>query len=233
MSKQERYVVIVAGGKGTRMGSDVPKQFLPICGIPILMHTIRRFLEYDKSLHVLLVLPSSQCKQWAKLCEKHEFREEIVVIEGGESRLQSVENGLRHVPDGVLVGIHDGVRPLVSRNTIERCYQGAERNGSAIPVVSLTDSIREEGETGTYAVDRSRYHLVQTPQVFRSADLKSSYSHLSTMTEEELGRLTDDASVYEKAGGVIYLVDGNRENIKITTPIDLLIAEVLMKKGRS
>ena len=127
----ERYAVIVAGGKGARMGTALPKQFLPIGGEPILMRTIRRFLRYDDRMHIMLVLPREQRKIWAELCERYGFREGVTVIDGGESRLQSVENGLSGVPDGVIVGIHDGVRPFVSSETLARCYAEAEERGSA------------------------------------------------------------------------------------------------------
>lgn len=226
----ERYAVIVAGGKGARMGTALPKQFLPIGGEPILMRTIRRFLRYDDRMHIMLVLPREQRKIWAELCERHGFREGVTVIDGGESRLQSVENGLSGVPDGVIVGIHDGVRPFVSSETLARCYAEAEERGSAVPVIPPVDSLREEDGTGSHAVDRSRYHLVQTPQVFRSSELKRAYAKVLALPESERRQFTDDASVYEKAGGKVNLVEGNVENIKITTPIDLSVAEVLVKK---
>ncbi|MBQ6966137.1 MAG: 2-C-methyl-D-erythritol 4-phosphate cytidylyltransferase [Bacteroidaceae bacterium] len=217
-------VIIVAGGKGLRMGGDIPKQFLPIGGKPILMHTIERFLRYDTEMQVVLVLPQGQQEHWRGLCERYEFRLPHTVANGGETRFHSVKNGLALVADGVgLIGVHDGVRPFVSLGTIGACYGGAMRCGAVVPVIDVVETVRhmvspEVSET----VPRAEYKLVQTPQVFSAALLREAYRQPYT------DFFTDDASVVERLGHRVSLVSGNRENIKITTPFDLTIAEALM-----
>lgn len=221
--QKSKIAIIVAGGKGERMQADIPKQFIEIQGKPILMHTLQAFWGYDASIQLILVLPSVQIEFWKTLCNKHGFDLPHQIIEGGQTRFHSVKNGLKAAKKNGLVAVHDGVRPLVSMETIARCFDAAEKLGTAIPVVDLIDSIRKITESGSQSVDRSAYKLVQTPQVFDSELLKKAY-------EEDFSPLfTDDASVVEAMGTKIELVEGNRENIKITTVFDLKIAEAVLK----
>ena len=223
---QAKIVLIVAGGKGERMQADIPKQFLEIHGKPILMHTLDVFQRYDASLKLIVVLPSVQIEFWNELCKKHSFTLPHQIVVGGQTRFQSVRNGLEAVKVPALVAVHDGVRPLVSVETIARCFDKAKKHGAAIPVIDLVDSIRQVTENGSQSVDRTAYKLVQTPQVFDGELLKKAY-------EQEFSPLfTDDASVVEAMGTKIQLVEGNRENIKITNEFDLQIAETLVGTGR-
>ncbi len=209
-------VIIVAGGKGLRMGGDIPKQFLPIHGKPILMHTIERFLEFDSSMQIVLVLPKDQQDYWAELCKQYAFAPVLTIADGGTARFHSVKNGLSKVhADVELVGVHDGVRPFVSVEVIQRCYDEARRSGAAIPVIDVFETIRHLTPTGSETVPRSEYKLVQTPQVFQTSLLRQAYE------QEFTEFFTDDASVVEALGHQVALVPGNRENIKITTPADL------------
>lgn len=221
-----RIVIIVAGGSGTRMGAGIPKQFLPLLGKPILIHTIQIFLTLPSITEIILVLPASQIPVWFDLCKKHHFDIKHTIVEGGETRFQSVTNSLRKVSDSeALVAIHDGVRPLVSIEVIERCFQETEKYGNAIPAIKPLETVRFCEESGTTPVDREKVLLIQTPQVFKSSIIKKCYQ---TPWQPSF---TDDASVVEHAGNQIHIVEGNRENIKITTPQDLLFAEILLKKN--
>ncbi|MEI8084627.1 MAG: 2-C-methyl-D-erythritol 4-phosphate cytidylyltransferase [Paludibacter sp.] len=220
--KNPKMTIIVAGGKGERMQTDIPKQFIEIQGKPILMHTIEAFTRFDVTMQIILVLPLSQIDFWKELCIKHDFKVIHQIVVGGKTRFESVRNGLTAVKSPVCVAVHDGVRPLVSTETIARCFDVAEQFGNAIPVVDLVDSIRQTTKNGSISVDRKAYKLVQTPQVFDADLLKNAY-------EQDFSEFfTDDASVVENLGTMINLVDGNRENIKITTSFDLLLAEVLI-----
>lgn len=227
--KRMRYVIIVAGGKGLRMGADIPKQFLPVGGLPVLMRTILAFREFDPGMKVILVLPRHQQEYWKGLCAEYSFREPFAVADGGETRFHSVKNGLALIPDDAegVVGVHDGVRPFPSQETISRVYDEAERTGAAVPVVPVVDTLRHieggditEGESKT--VSRNEYRIVQTPQTFSIRILKDAYR------QEYSDFFTDDASVVEHAGHAVSLVEGNRENIKITTPFDLAVAEAMI-----
>ena len=215
------YVIIVAGGKGLRMGSDIPKQFLPIGGKPVLMRTIERFREYAEALTIILVLPKAQQEYWKTLCQKHDFTVEYLLADGGETRFHSVLHGLALIPDNVegIVGVHDGVRPFPSLDVIRDCYETAREKKAVIPVVPIVETLRHVTQ-GTKP--RSDYRLVQTPQVFDIQLLKAAYQQTYS------DAFTDDASVVEAYGHTVALVDGNRENIKITTPYDLKIAETLV-----
>jgi len=216
-----KIAIIVAGGKGLRMQADIPKQFIAIKGKPILMHTLEVFHRYDPSIQLLLVLPTVQIDYWKELCVKYFFNLPHQIITGGETRFNSVKNGLDAIKSHSLVAVHDGVRPFVSIPTIKRCFDTAEEFGSAIPVVNMEESIRQISGDESQSVDRTSFKLVQTPQVFDSIILKKAYEqNFSTV-------FTDDASVVEAAGSKIYLVEGNRENIKITTGFDLELAEIL------
>lgn len=220
-----RYAILVAGGKGLRMGGDIPKQFLPIGGKPVLMRTIEVFREAYPDINVILVLPTSQQEYWRHLCKEYAFRVPMQIADGGETRFHSVSNGLKLVPDEVegVVGVHDGVRPFVSIETIRRCYDEAVGHGAVVPVVSVVETVRQLREDGTsFTVPRDDYKLVQTPQTFRISLLKAAYQ------QPFVPSFTDDASVVEALGKPVYLVEGNRENIKITTPADIRFVNGLL-----
>lgn len=220
----EKYVIIVAGGKGLRMGGDIPKQFLEIKGKPILMRTMEQFYEYDRDIHIILVLPESQVGYWEELCKQYHFSLSYQLVHGGETRFHSVSNGLLVISDEeALVAVHDGVRPFVSIKTIADTFVEAEKSGTAVPVIDCVDSVREvKNSTGeSFAKDRTLLKQVQTPQTFRLSILRKAYSLPYSPF------FTDDASVVEAVGEKIVLTSGNRENIKITTSFDLKIAEVL------
>ena len=214
----------MAGGKGLRMGSDIPKQFLPIGGKPVLMRTIERFHAYSKDLQIILVLPEAQQDYWKELCKEYHFEVKYLLANGGQTRFHSVQNGLALVPDDAqgVVGVHDGVRPFPSIEVIRRCYETARTAKAVIPVIPVVETVRHlEGE-GSVTVPRGDYRLVQTPQTFDIQLLKAANR------QPYNDGFTDDASVVESYGHAITLVEGNRENIKITTPYDLKIAEVLI-----
>jgi len=215
------WAIIVAGGSGLRMQKDVPKQFLELCGSPILMHSIKAFTDAIENIRIVVVLPPSQIEYWQKLCCQYSFTLSHEIAEGGDTRFHSVKNGLSLLPEEGLVAIHDGVRPLVSRQTITGCFSEAANYGNAVPVVPVIDSVREICGSTSQMLDRSVLRLIQTPQVFDITLLKKAYK------QEYVPTFTDDASVFEKAGHVIRLVEGNVENIKITTPNDLVVAEAL------
>jgi 2-C-methyl-D-erythritol 4-phosphate cytidylyltransferase len=218
----KRYTIIVAGGQGKRMNAAIPKQFLLLAGKPVLMHTLEVFSSYNNEMEIILVLPENQMEVWFSLCREHSFDVAHSVVAGGSERFYSVKNALNAVETPSLVAVHDGVRPLVSRETIDRCFAMAEKQQTAVPVVDLVDSIREISDSESRAVDRNRYKLVQTPQVFSGELLKRAYEAPFSPT------FTDDASVVESLGKKISLVEGNRENIKLTTEMDLKIAECLI-----
>ena len=218
------YVIIVAGGKGLRMGSDIPKQFLPIGGKPVLMRTLERFREYSPTLKIILVLPKAQQDYWKQLCEEYHFNVEYQLADGGETRFHSVQHGLALIPDETegVVGVHDGVRPFPSIEVIRNCYETAREKKAVIPVIPVVETVRQlEGAT-SFTVPRDDYRLVQTPQCFDIQLLKAANR------QPYNDGFTDDASVVEAYGFDITLVEGNRENIKITTPYDLKIAEALI-----
>ena len=225
------YVIIVAGGKGLRMGSDIPKQFLPIGGKPVLMRTLERFREYSPTLQIILVLPKAQQNYWEKLCQKHNFTVVYQMADGGETRFHSVQHGLALIPEDAegVVGVHDGVRPFPSVEVIRNCYETARTAKAVIPVIPVVETVRRITQkepsllfnSASITVPRNEYRLVQTPQCFDIQLLKAANR------QPYNDGFTDDASVVEAFGHAITLVEGNRENIKITTPYDLKIAEVL------
>ena len=217
-----RSCIIVAGGNGSRMGTDLPKQFLPVRGNPVLMHTIRNFYDFDPLIQLIVVLPADEIVHWKELCHQHHFNLPHLLTAGGDTRYQSVKNGLSMADDSDLIAIHDGVRPLVSHETLKRCFKCAEIMGTAIPVLPANESVREGTMNTSVPVDRSRYFLVQTPQVFKASLIQESYK------QPWIPEFTDDASVVEQAGIAVHLVMGNRENIKITFPEDLRIAEIFL-----
>jgi len=218
------YIIIVAGGKGLRMGSDIPKQFLPIGGKPVLMRTLERFREYAEDLQIILVLPKAQQDYWHELCQKYDFKIKYWLADGGETRFHSVQNGLAKIPDDAegVVGVHDGVRPFPSIDVIRNCYETARTAKAVIPVIPVVETVRHLQGNSSETVPRSDYRLVQTPQTFDIQLLKAANK------QPYNDGFTDDASVVEAFGFNITLVDGNRENIKITTPYDMKIAEVLI-----
>lgn len=216
------YIIIVAGGKGLRMGSDIPKQFLPIGGKPVLMRTIERFHHFSEALRIILVLPKTQQAYWHELCEQYQFDVPYMLADGGETRFHSVQHGLALIPDDAqgVVGVHDGVRPFPAIDVIRRCYDTARTAKAVIPVTPVVETLRHITE-GTKP--RGDYRLVQTPQTFDIQLLKAA--NRQPFSES----FTDDASVVESYGHAITMVEGNRENIKITTPFDLAIAETLCR----
>lgn len=217
-------VIIVAGGKGLRMGSELPKQFLNVGGKPVLMRTIEAFYNFDKSIRIIVALSASYREHWSKLCKGYGFSVYHEVVEGGETRFHSVKNGLELVGEG-WVAVHDAVRPFTSISLLKTCFDAAKQYKAVIPVIDVTDSLREiVGENDSKIVDRSKYRMVQTPQVFESALLIKAYE--TDFSES----FTDDASVVEIYGHAIHLVEGERANIKITTPFDLDLGEVILGK---
>lgn len=218
------YIIIVAGGKGLRMGSDIPKQFLPIGGKPVLMRTLERFREYAEDLQIILVLPKAQQDYWHELCQKYDFKIKYWLADGGETRFHSVQNGLAKIPDDAegVVGVHDGVRPFPSIDVIRNCYETARTAKAVILVIPVVETVRHLQGNTSETVPRNDYRLVQTPQTFDIQLLKAANK------QPYNDGFTDDASVVEAFGFNTTLVEGNRENIKITTPYDLKIAEVLI-----
>lgn len=225
----KRYAIIVAGGKGMRMGGEVPKQFLLIGGKPVLMHTLQAFHDFDPQMQLIVVLPPSQITYWNALCQKHVCNIPHQVTTGGDTRFHSVKNGLALIPNeaNAVVGVHDGVRPFVAQEVLLRCYTLAETKGAVIPVIPVVETIRKITDASvvhSVTVPRSEYRLVQTPQVFEVTLLKRAYQQSYT------DNFTDDASVVEAMGNQVYLTEGNRENIKLTTPFDLNIAAQLVNE---
>ena len=215
----KRYAIIVAGGKGLRMSDDIPKQFILLKNRPILMHTIDVFFHFDNSIKIILVLPKEHILLWQELCKNHNFSIDCAIVEGGSERFFSVKNGLNLVEQNSIVAIHDGVRPFVSQKTLENCFSTAEKLGNAVPVVPLNESVRWVENGANRTINRANLRIVQTPQIFRSDILQAAYQQ--PFNEN----FTDDASVVEHFGEKINLVEGNSENIKITTKSDLIIAE--------
>lgn len=214
----EKFVILVAGGKGERMDSSLPKQFIKVAGKEIIFHSIDVFSDLVPFSNIIVVLPKNQQDYWKNITTKSVYSKLKIAI-GGNNRFESVKSGLENVPNNALVAIHDSVRPLVSQETIINAFQLAEDRGSAIPVINCSDSLRKLNNNTSVSVDRSNYKLVQTPQCFQSTRLKKAY------IQKYKAEFTDDASVYESIGEEIYLCDGNQENIKITYPHDLKIAE--------
>lgn len=237
----KKYVLIVAGGKGLRMGGDLPKQFIPLEGKPLLMHTLETFHRWDPVAELVVVLPADHQPYWQMLCREIGCKVPHRIATGGETRFHSVRNGLallaqtqgwsatvtEEEPPAFYIAVHDGVRPFVAPEVITACFEEAMRQGAAIPVLPMIDSLRESSAEGSRPVDRSRYFAVQTPQVFEGRLLLGAYD------QPYLPSFTDDASVVEALGFAVRMVEGNRENIKITTPFDLLVAEALFRRSAS
>ncbi len=226
-NNSKRYAIIVAGGSGKRFGSEMPKQFLPLDGKPVLMRTIEKFDQAGAA--IVVVLPVEHQEMWMSMCKDGNFAVSHTIADGGKTRFESVKNGIaaiENLADGNLVAVHDGVRPLASVELINRCYDTAQETGSAIPVVNPSDSIRQVMDDGTsQQLLRSSLRAVQTPQTFKAELLRGAYD------VEESPLFTDDASVIEAIGHKVALVEGEIANIKITTPIDMVIATELLKNG--
>jgi 2-C-methyl-D-erythritol 4-phosphate cytidylyltransferase len=230
-----QYALIVAGGKGTRFKSPVPKQFLELHGKPVLLHTLEAFYRYSDAIRIILVLPEDQIPTWVTIAKKYAFIQPIIVQAGGDTRFHSVRRGLERIQGDGLVAIHDGVRPLVSTHLISESFRYAALHQSAICAVPLKESLRMIGHSSdaaeknsdrqqsSKAVDRSNYRLVQTPQTFQVSLIREAY------LGEEKPNSTDDATVFERAGHTVFLFEGSFDNIKITTPEDLLLADALLR----
>lgn len=220
----QKYVIITAGGKGSRMGAAIPKQFLILNGLPLIMHSINAFILHSADIKVIVVLPEEYFDIWKTLCSEHDFNAGHLLCAGGETRFQSVKNGLTLVDNKGIVAVHDAVRPLVSSALINRCFSETSEKGNAVPAVAVKDSVREVNLKDNKPISRDRLRLVQTPQVFMAGILKNAYQQENNIA------FTDDAVVAESQGVKINLIEGDDKNIKITTPDDLLIAEALMKE---
>jgi 2-C-methyl-D-erythritol 4-phosphate cytidylyltransferase len=223
----KRYLIIVAGGKGVRMGGDLPKQFQLLDGKPLVMVTIENMYAMDVTMHIILVLPKEQIELWEELCAEYNFKVPVTVVTGGTTRFHSVQNGLAAIEDReeALVGVHDGVRPFLAVKVFDELFREAAINGAVVPVTPVYESMRRfiGGQGATEPVPRDRYRLVQTPQVFKLSLLRRAYEQLY------MENFTDDASVVENLGEPVQIVDGNRENIKITTPYDFVVAKAIVE----
>ncbi len=219
----EKFLIIVAGGKGKRMNSEVPKQFHVVSGKPLLMHTIELFFNYRDEIRIMVVLPKPFIDFWKSLCNRYSFTIEHEVVEGGDSRFHSVKNGLEKVEDHSLVIVHDGVRPLPNNTTLHNVFTKAEKTGNAVPAVKVNESMRKLEGDDNKPVNRREYRLIQTPQAFHSHLIKKAYK------QDHRDTFTDDATVVESLGVKINLVEGNYENIKITRPVDLKFAEAFLR----
>lgn len=217
-----RTIIITAGGMGKRMGGTLPKQFLELNGKPILFHTLSCFHTFDPTAQILVSLPTDWQQYWVEICEKNKFSVPHTVVSGGKERFHSIQNALAHAR-GKWIAVHDGVRPFPSQTTLSRCFQTAEEKGNAIPVVAVKESIRKIDQRQSIALLRSEYRLVQTPQVFEANLLQRAYQQAFH------DGITDDASLVEELGEQIHLVEGNDENIKITSPSDLIFAEAILQ----
>ncbi len=219
-----RTAIIVAAGSGSRMNANIPKQFMELNGKPILMHTIQRFHEYDPGIFIILVLPENEIETWNALLKKYTFSIPHTIVKGGIKRFHSVKNGLEILSEHCIVGIHDGVRPLCTPVLIRRCFDEAEKNSNAIPAIHITETVREVTNEENSVIDRKNLRIIQTPQCFDSILLKKAYQN------SEAENFTDDAGAFERDGNKIHLIEGEKNNIKITVMDDLLIASSLEKK---
>lgn len=220
----QKTVIITAGGIGKRMGSELPKQFLVLGGKPVLVHTLELFFKYDPTIEIILTLPNEWRGYWETVIDKYYCRVPHIVVNGGEERYHSIQNALKRC-SGNLIAVHDGVRPFVSFETLDRCFSALNQYGAVVPVLKLKESIRQTNENTTKAVDRSNYRLVHTPQCFHAAVLRQAYQ------QAYHDKVTDDACLVEELGYTIHLVESNEENIKLTTPFDFLIAETIIQKS--
>jgi 2-C-methyl-D-erythritol 4-phosphate cytidylyltransferase len=219
----KKYALIVAGGSGSRMGTSIPKQFLLLENKPLLFYTIEKFIQTIPDIEIVLVLPANHINHYYELAGKNSFRVNVKIVEGGETRFHSVKNGLEKITDEGIVAIHDAVRPFVSTQIILDCFHSAELYGSGIPAIAVKESIRKITNVGSEPVYREDYRIIQTPQCFRFSSIKKAYN------SEYNAKFTDDATVAENYGMEIILVNGNEDNIKITTPSDMAWAESKIK----
>lgn len=219
----KKAVIVVAAGSGSRMGGELPKQYLRLEGKPVIVHTLERFRLFDPEIRMVVVLAPAHKELWEELAAAYDICKGLTLAEGGPTRYDSVKNGLKYIGEETLIGIHDAVRPLVSQKTLIATYEAAQREGSGIPVIEMEESVRRLDKEGSSThMDRSSLKRVQTPQVFRSNRILEAYK------QDYDPVFTDDASVYESLYGSVVLVEGNRENIKITTPTDMLLASLLI-----
>lgn len=224
MADIRKYAVIVAGGKGVRMGGRVPKQFLPLLNMPLLCHSVLAFAHAIPGIHIILVAPTDQLDSTQTILKSYVGQLDITIVAGGETRFHSVQNGLKMIDGKGIVFIHDAVRPLVSDKLIYRCYEHALTHGSAIPSIPVIESLRIMDEDGTaHALDRDKVRIMQTPQTFLTDIILPAFNQPYSPS------FTDEASVAEAAGAKIHLVEGDKDNIKITTPGDMIIADTLIK----
>ena len=219
-----KYAIIVAGGSGNRMSSSIPKQFLPLSGKPVLSHTLQVFLSSFHDLKLIVVLPEKHFHHGKSIIDSMPSSDRIELVTGGTTRFHSVKNGLSLVSDNSIVFVHDAVRCLVTGNLIHRCFEAALENGNAIPAIPLSDTVRMETDHGAIVVDRSKLQIIQTPQTFFSNLL------LKAFEQEYDNAFTDEATVAEKFGIKIHLIPGEDENIKLTRPIDMMVAENILSK---
>lgn len=224
-NKEKKSVIIVAGGKGKRMSIETPKQYLPLNGKPVLMHTILKFHSCVPEIFIVVVLPFDQIEEWNRIISEHRFIIPHQIVPGGEERFHSVKNGLNKIDDDGLVAIHDGVRPLVSEKVIHESFSIAKKTGAAIPVIRPSESLRQIVDSGSKPVNRDAFRLVQTPQTFQTSLIKKAYQ------QPYEPWFTDDASVFEADGYQVTLFEGNRENIKITWPEDIYLAGHLIARN--
>jgi len=217
-----KTAIIVAGGIGTRMESDIPKQFMLLAGCPLIMHCINAFYVYDKGIQLIIVLPENEFQSWKKLCTQYNFNLKHKLVAGGKTRFDSVKNGLSQADSSGLVAIHDGARPLIKQDLIKRSFESAEKHGNSVPVVTPTDSMRIIEQDTNRSVNRNNFKIVQTPQVFYSETIKKAFR------QEYSENFTDEANVAESFGEIIRLIEGDPENIKITRPSDISYAEILL-----
>jgi 2-C-methyl-D-erythritol 4-phosphate cytidylyltransferase len=219
------YLILVAGGTGTRMGGPLPKQFIEIAGFPVLYHTLKKFLDAEKDMNIVIAVHPGWTNELDGIIKKYFIEANIQVVEGGETRFHSVKNALEKIKGDGIVLIHDAARPCVSVETITRCIVQTQKHGSAIPVIPVMESLRKINGRKSSAVDREDYRIVQTPQCFKIKEIKKAFD------VKYRASFTDDATVFEKAGYKLHLVDGNPENIKLTVPADLNYAEYLLTEG--
>jgi len=219
-----KYVLIVAGGLGKRMNHTTPKQFIPLAGKPLLMHTMNAFSRYSINLNIILVLPETYFTLWDDLCQQYNFKTKHLLVAGGETRFHSVKNGLNAINENEgIIAIHDGARPLIKIELIKKLLQQAELLRNAIPVITMKESVREISGHSSNPYNRDKLRIIQTPQCFKLSIIKKAY------LQDFQNAFTDDATVAEFIGEKINLTDGDIENIKITTPSDLIYAEALLK----
>lgn len=218
----DEYVIIVAGGTGSRMKNNIPKQFLEIKGKPILQYTIEKFKEYNGKINIILALAPNYIDYWKKLALKKGYKVDYTIVKGGTERFFTVKNALEKVPENAIVAIHDAVRPLVSLQVIKTCFATAKTKGCAVPFIKEKNSVRQIVSNENKIIDRSSLALIQTPQCFHSQKVKKAYQ------KAKESKFTDDASVFEADGNKVFLIEGNEENIKITTQLDLKVLEILI-----